>query len=124
MTLGGDLISAGIAPWQIEQALCNLAISNEMCKGPHFPGLSSRAVSQQVTQALASRCELADGGQVSEFTVAEVSTQVAADGNALLRALGKRKRSGLAAVQTALDRASALDGEPVLGVRGGRSKLP
>lgn len=124
VTLGANLVSAGVRFWQIEQALCNLAISVEICKGPHFPGLRPREVTQQVTQTLASRCELADAGQVPEFTVDEVRTQIAADGNALLRSLQRKRRPNLRAVQAALARASALDADTVLGTHDGRSTRP
>ena len=101
-------------PWQIEQALCNLVVSSEIGKDRHYRGLKAREVAAHVTQALQSRCELADGGATPTFTADDVRTQIVADGNALLRSLKKKKkRASLNAVQAALAAVRALDAEAV-----------
>jgi hypothetical protein len=103
--LGGE----GVSAWQIEQALCNLVLNGEMSRSAHYVGLSGRKADSSILDALRSRCELASGGDVPTFSVEEVRTQVGADGNALLRYLGKKSAKDLAAIQVALRSVSALE---------------
>ena len=110
-----QLASSGVRPWQIEQALCNLVLSTEMGLGSHFIGRSAREAESGIIQAIGSRFELADGGDIPTFTIEDVGTQVVADGNALLRYLGKKKRCrDLAGVQAALQSVSALEAATVV----------
>ena len=110
-----QLASSGVRPWQIEQALCNLVLSTEMGLGSHFIGRSARKAESGIIQAIGSRFELADGGDIPTFTIEDVGTQVVADGNALLRYLGKKKRCrDLAGVQAALQSVSALEATTVV----------
>lgn len=102
-----------VRPWQIEQALCNLVLSRETGTGTHFESLGARNVVDHVTQAIEFRQEVADGGNIPEFTFDQVQAQIVADGNALLRLLKKKKRPNLSAVQGALASASLLDAEAV-----------
>ena len=102
-----------VRPWQIEQALCNLVLSHESGGGAHFENVDPRNVVDHVTQAIEFRHEIADGGNIREFTGDQVQTQIVADGNALLRYLGKKKRPNLSAVQRALASASLLEAETV-----------
>ena len=108
-----QLASSGVRPWQIEQALCNLVLSTEMGLGSHFIGLSARKADSGIIQAIGSRFELADGGDIPTFAIEDVGTQVVADGNALLRYLGKKRKKkrcrDLAGIQAALQSASALE---------------
>ncbi len=60
-------------------------------------------------QAIRSRYELADGGDIPTFAIEDVHTQVVADGNVLLRYLGKKTCTDLAGVQAALQSVSALE---------------
>ena len=110
-SLMDDLAKNGIKPWQIEQAVCNLVLSVEMGRGAHFGGLSARKAEIGIVQEIRSRYELADGGNLPTFSVEEVRTQVLADGNALLRKLGKKRFADLAGLQTALRTVSALEAD-------------
>ena len=103
------LTESGVRPWQIEQALCNLVLSAEMGRGAHFVGLSARSAEKSIIQTIGSRHELADGGDVPTFSAMDVSVQIVADGNALLRCLGKKRRKDLAGIQAALQSVSALE---------------
>ena len=105
------LAASSVRPWQIEQALCNLVLSAEMGQGAHFIGLSARKAKSGIIQAIMSRYELADGGDIPTFSIEEVSIQVVADGNALLQYLKKKRRrcKDLAEIQAALQSVSALE---------------
>ena len=105
------LAASDVRPWQIEQALCNLVLSAEMGQGAHFSGLSARKVKSGIIQAIMSRYELADGGDIPTFSIEEVSIQVVADGNALLQYLKKKRRrcKDLAEIQAALQSVSTLE---------------
>lgn len=104
-----QLVSDGVRLWQIEQALCNLVLSTEMLGRVHFTGLSARKAGSSIVEALKGRYEEADGGDIPSFATDEVRTQVLADGNALLRLLGKKARKNLVGTQAALQSASVLD---------------
>ena len=103
------LAANGVRPWQIEQALCNLVLSAEMGRGAHYIGLSARKAESGIIQAIRSRYELADGGDIPTFSIEDVSTQVVADGNALLQYLKKKRCKDLAGIQAALQSVSALE---------------
>ena len=103
------LAARSVRPWQIEQALCNLVLSAEMGRDAHFGGLSAGKVESAIIQAIGSRYELADGGDIPTFSIDEVRTQVVADGNSLLRCLSKKRCTDLAGVQASLQSASALE---------------
>jgi hypothetical protein len=104
-----ELTQIGVKSWQLEQALCNLVLSAEIGRGPHYSGLSTRKFESGIIKALRSRYELADGGSTPTFTAEEVRTQILADANALLRFLGHETSPDLTGVQAALRSASALD---------------
>ena len=104
-----QLAVSGVRPWQIEQALCNLVLSADMGRGAHFLGLSARKTESAIVEAIGSRYELADGGDIPTFSIEDISTQVIADGNALLRHLNKKKCKDLAGIQAALQSVSALE---------------
>ena len=104
-----ELAVSGVRPWQIEQAICNLVLSAEMGRGTHFLGLSARKTESAIVEAIGSRYELADGGDIPTFSIEDISTQVIADGNALLRRLNKKKCKDLVEIQTALQSVSALE---------------
>ncbi len=102
-----ELAKKGVRPWQIEQALCNLVLSSEMGFGAHFSGLSASRSKSVIIQAISSRFELADGCDISTFDIEDVSAQVVADGNFLLRHFGKKRRTDLQGVQATLQSISA-----------------
>ena len=104
-----ELTQKGVRPWQIEQALCNLVLSSEMGCGAHFCGLSASKAKSGIIQAISSRFELADGGDISTFDIEDVSVQVVADGNFLLRHFGKKRCSDLPGIQAALRSISAYE---------------
>lgn len=103
------LTGTGVRPWQIEQALCNLILSTEMTQSVHFRGLSARKVETNIIQAISSRYELADGGDIPKFAFEEVGTQIVADGNSLLQYLDKKKSVDLSGLQSTLQAESVLD---------------
>lgn len=105
------LAKYGVRPWQIEQALCNLVLSAEMGRGTHFTGLSARKAEESIIQAIQSRFELADGEKLPTYSIEDVSTQVVADGNVLLRHLAKKRRANLTAVQALLRSLSVLEAD-------------
>ena len=109
-----ELAPHGVRQWQIEQAVCNLVLSAEMNRGAHYAGLSARKAERTIIQAIASRFELADGGDIQTFTFEDVNTQVVADANALLRFLGKTTRKDLPGTQAALQSASVLEVAPAI----------
>jgi len=109
LRLPQQLAANGVRRWQVEQALCNLVLSTEMGRGAHYAGLSSRTAESSIMQAIRSRYELADGGDIPTFAIEDVHTQVVADGNVLLRYLGKKTCTDLAGVQAALQSVSALE---------------
>ena len=104
-----QLAVSDVRPWQIEQALCNLVLSADMGRGAHFLGLSARKTERTIVEAIRSRYELADGGDIPTFSIEDISTQIIADGNALLRHLNKKKCKDLAEIQVALQSVSALE---------------
>ena len=104
-----QLAESGVRPWQVEQALCNLALSTEMGRGVHYVGLSARKAERVIIEAIESRYELADGGDFPEFSIEDIVTQVIADGNVLLKHLGRKDSQDLAGVQEALRSVSALE---------------
>ena len=104
-----QLAVSDVRPWQIEQAICNLVLSAEMGRGAHFLGLSARKTESTIVEAIGSRYEQADGGDIPTFSIEDISTQVIADGNALLRHLNKKKCRDLVEIQTALQSVSALE---------------
>ena len=104
-----ELAASGVRPWQIEQAICNLVLSAEMGRGTHFLGLSARKTESAIIKTIRSRYEIADGGDIPTFSIEDISTQVIADGNALLRHLNKKKCKDLVEIQAALQSVSALE---------------
>lgn len=111
----GELAVDGVRRWQVEQALCNLVLSTEIGRGPHYTGLSARKADNSIIKALRSRYELADGSAIRTFAGDVVRTQVLADANALLRFLGKKSVADLANAQAALASASAIEGAAGIG---------
>ena len=103
------LAESGVRAWQIEQALCNLVLSAEMGRGAHYIGLSAHKAKSIIIEAMSLRYEQADGGAIPTFPIEDVATQVVADGNALLRYLGKKGCTDLTGVQPSLQSLSALD---------------
>ena len=108
LTMRNDLTAAGIKPWQIEQALCNLVLCRDMGCGEHFTGLSARKLQRAVVEALRSRYELADGVSVPHFALEQIEIQLLADGNALLKDMRKEPQVAISDLQAALASVSAL----------------
>lgn len=108
------LVGKRVNAWQIEQALCNLVLSGETNRGAHFVGLSGRKADSIILAALQSRYELASGEELPTFAEDLVCAQVVADGNALLRYLGKKSVYDLPANQAVLRSVSALQAPTAL----------
>jgi hypothetical protein len=109
-----NLTSEDVRVWQIEQATCNLVLSADMRAGGHFDGLSGRAAEEAILKTLDSRHEIADGGSIPLFELADIRRQVIADANALLQYLGEGSADNLARVQAALKSASVLEAEAAI----------
>ncbi len=107
----------GVRSWQIEQALCNLVLSAELGHGLHYTSLGVRKAQTQILQGIGGRFELADGGEVPAFSTEDLTTQITADGNAMLRHFRKRKRKNLEGVQKALQSMDALKAPAVVAHR-------
>ena len=97
------------AHWQVEQAICNLLLAVQTGARPHFQGLTAKQVRNHVTQAIASRSETADGQMIPFFTPDQITTQILADGNALLRLFKKKRRANISRLQEALSSLCLLD---------------
>jgi len=80
-----QLASRGVRPWQIEQAVCNLALSRSVCGCQHYATMSADDFRDQVIPALRSRFEQADG-QCDEPALSPdaVRQQIVLDSVALL----------------------------------------
>ncbi len=97
-----------VAPWQMEQAWCNLALSSHSRWGVHYSRLQTQTAMHKIVQAVSTRYESADGRSVDAFTIDEVRTQVLADGRALLRYLNQPIDVTLSELQTHLEALGAL----------------
>lgn len=104
-TIAPDLT---VAPWQVEQACCNLTLSSHSGWGVHYLCLRRQTALRKIIQAIGERYESADGRSVNEFTIDEVRTQVLADGKALLRHLNHATDVTLSGLQTRLVTLEAL----------------
>jgi len=99
----------GIRAWQVEQAFCNLVLSNEISGSAHFAKISGDEIESTILRALSSRHEMASGREVQNFDLETVRAQVIADGGALLSYLKKPFGNDLAVIQAALRSSSLLD---------------
>jgi hypothetical protein len=105
----------GVRAWQVEQALCNIALSRGFGGESAFAGLSDRKAEEAFDSALNSRFELASGENASAaVTEEELRQQVIADGRALLNFLKQDSADNLSAIQAALRSTESLEGEPVI----------
>lgn len=83
-------VSPDIAPWQVEQAICNAVLSRELTHGnSHYQGIDSDTLRASITDGLKSHFELADGKSalVQNLTNEEIIHQVTLDSLALLKGL-------------------------------------
>ena len=97
-----------VAPWQMEQACCNLALSSHSRWGVHYSRLQTQTAMHKIVQAISERYESAHGRSVDVFAIDEVRTQVLADGGALLRYLNHPADVTLPWLQTRLEALGAL----------------
>ena len=98
-----------ITDWQIQQALCNLTLSQDMGCGFHYLTLSTEELSDAIVEALDGRIEVADNKPSPTFSIDQVHTQLLADANALLRFMKRDPVKDLQTAQSALLSASALE---------------
>lgn len=109
------LAKEGVRAWQVEQALCNIALSRRFNGEPAFAGLSGRKAEEALYSELNSRFELASGeNESAAVTEEELRHQVTADGRALLKFLKQGSADNLSAIQAALRCTQFLEGEPVI----------
>lgn len=92
--IGRESESAQIRSWQVEQAICNLTLSKELCSDlPHYRCIASRKqLIEQVPAALRNRYEGIETPKRT-FSATEVIEQVRLDGLALLRELRQKVKS-------------------------------
>ena len=103
--------NAGIRSWQMEQAICNLTISTEMCSGlPHYRCIATRKdLTERVISAMHNRYE-GIATPKATFRPGEVIEQARLDGLALLRELGKKvKAPSIRKIQQLLAEGGFLD---------------
>lgn len=106
-----NLMERGIEPWQIEQAACNLVLSQELTGQPHYGGFAPRLFEDRLFEAVSSRYEKADGGSITPQDAPTLGTQILADGAQLLRAAGRKGRvTDLASLQRILAKHDLLVG--------------
>lgn len=95
------------APWQIEQAICNLLLSRHFLKDQsHYPKLKGSEMGEAVGEMLLAWNEVADGdrSRLAQLIPAVVERQIALDSRSLLEFCGATSVEGLgpAEVQSAL----------------------
>lgn len=111
--LSDSLVSRGLRPWQVDQALCNIAVSRETTGGKaYFQGWEKKEWPGRLLAHLSRRFEVAgshDDG-LRDLQPAEVELQVLLDAKALLNEYGhKGFRLKLDTVQTLLKKQGLLD---------------
>jgi hypothetical protein len=79
----------GLREWQIEQAVCNLLLSESLCNGePFYRTLAPEEFTTKLALALGDREENSNTPIPSRFAIETILTQVRLDGFELLRAVG------------------------------------
>ncbi len=81
----------GLHDWQIDQALCNIVLSREVCGGKlHFSELSDGNWLDSLWEALGNRFEMSgvDHGGFARLTIDDIERQVMLDAKALLNHYG------------------------------------
>ena len=85
----------GLREWQIDQAICNLALSIEMTGNLYFRGISRKNFHDTIWEALRGRFEVAGSNQqdFDQFTVSNIVRQTVFDSRMLLRQYEKQRTS-------------------------------
>jgi hypothetical protein len=99
------------APWQVEQAVCNVLLSSAIFDGrPHYPGVSPATLPDVIGKALAHRIEQADGApsRVRDLPTQVIRRQIELDSLVLL-AKAIHKNRPTSDVQAALKAAGVID---------------
>ena len=113
--IGADV---AVAPWQVEQACSNLALSSHSKWGAHYLRLRTENALRKIAQAISERYECANGLPVDPFSLDEVRTQILADGKALLRHLNLSTDVTLSGLQASLVGVEALRAPSAFRVPG------
>jgi hypothetical protein len=104
------LVGLGWRRWQVDQAICNSVLSQELTKRPHYEGLSARTLTGAIVSALEARYEMANMSGLPEITTEQLEQQALADANVLARSFGiSRRLASVAQSQAALKRLGLLD---------------
>ena len=102
--------SLRIFDWQVDQAICNLVLSQEIADGKfHFRGIAKRDWQDQIWNALSNRFEVADGNKQSfqQLKIENIIHQVILDARVTLKHYGvERMPRTLDRVQVLLKRYS------------------
>ena len=86
----------GLREWQIDQAICNLALSHEIKGGSlYFRGISRKRLHGEIWEALRNRYEISGSDQQNfeQFTVSNIVRQMLFDAKVLLRIYEKQRTS-------------------------------
>ena len=99
--LRSEATSLGIFEWQVNQAICNLVLSQEIADGKlHFRGIAKQDFQDRIWNALCGRFEVADGNRLSfqQLTLENIVHQVILDARVMLKHYGVKR------MPTTLDR--------------------
>jgi hypothetical protein len=84
-----EVMQQGGRRWQIEQAVCNLVLSQAICGSWHYLGVSKKDLRSRILSATQSRFEEAGGkSDVDHLSANIIQTQVRLDCLALLACFG------------------------------------
>lgn len=87
--LASRLGKDGVRAWQLQQAVCNLVLSRQICKGSlYYSTVSSADIQDVILNAIRGRFEIADGSNdVDQISAEQVIEQVRLDASYLLKQL-------------------------------------
>lgn len=102
----------GLVSWQIDQAICNIVVSREICCGSlHFICVSKSDWPRILIEKLQGRFEIANGKGITEFQISrdEIINQAILDAHMLLKAYGYTSiKKELNATQNHMEKAGLL----------------
>ncbi|MCH7574670.1 MAG: hypothetical protein IIA59_06030 [Candidatus Marinimicrobia bacterium] len=109
-----ELAKDGIAIWQIEQAICNLILSQMITGQFHYQGIASDDLDEPILEALDARYEVGDASTLPELDIEIMRRQILFDSNALLRYGGNKEAKDLDSVIVALRKVDSLEAKPAI----------
>lgn len=118
--LAKEVAQKGARDWQIEQALCNLVLSQELCGKPHFAGVSADSLEATVIRSLQDRYEKANGAVIAAPSLEEMIAQIVADTEVVLRSSGRPRR--IVDLESASAAVSEIEGLPEARKQGDETR--